>query len=127
MSREELAEIKVRFRSRRATLWGITLDEYDTLQTIIEVLEHDWANKISLFTFRGRWSYCLHVWPGDVAGEFYGPWFASCDPYPDRQTAIENAVGKMLKTYEKSNRRETKRLIAWAKSLITPQQLRMRL
>lgn len=123
MNREELAEIKIRFCKRRAALWGGNLDDLDAPQTVRETLEYNWSNRICLFEFRGKWGFCLHVWPGDVAGEFYGAWLSSCDPYPNRQIVLENAVRKMLETYEKSNRRETKRLIAWAKSLITPKQL----
>lgn len=125
MNRKEPSQITVAFRKRRAALWEVTLDEFDTLQTIIEVLEYNWANKISLFTFRDKWSYCLHVWPGDVGGEFYGPSFSLCDPFPDRQSAIENAVEKMQITYKKSQRAEAKKMLAWAFSLITPQQLRL--
>ncbi len=125
MNREELSEIKIRFRKRRAALWGADLDELDTMQTVSEMLEYNWSNRICLFEFRGKWGFCLHVWPGDVAGEFYGAWLSVCDPYENRQTTLEAAVDRMLEAYMRSNRPEAKNLIWWAKSLITPQQLRL--
>lgn len=119
--------IREKFRKRRADLWCITVDELDTPLTIIETLEYNWSNKIDLFVYDEKWSYCMHVWPprGDVTGHFYGPRFSFCDPYPDRLTALESAVNKMLTIYAKSNHRETKYLVEWAKSLILPTQLRL--
>lgn len=122
----ELSDIRTSFHHRRAELWGITLDEIDTVPlTIRETLEYNWRNKIGLFRFRGQWGFCLHVWPGDVAGEFYGPRFSFCDPFPDRMTALESAVNKMLVTCRKSKRPEARRMADWAVNLITPQQLRL--
>ena len=114
-----------KFRKRRAALWCITVGELDTITlTISESLEYNWRNKIGLFVYDKKWSYCLHVWPGgDVAGQFYGPHFSFCDPYPERQTALESAVNKMLAVYGESNRHGTKHLADWAKSLILPTQM----
>ncbi len=126
MNRKQLSNSINSFRNRRTELWNITIDEMDTIVlTISETLEYDWRNRISLFQFRGKWGFCMHVWPGDEAGEFYGPRFSFCDPYPDRMAAIAAAVDKMLNIYKKSRRKEAKYMIIWAKSLLEPKQLRM--
>lgn len=113
------------FRKKRAELWKVDLSIFDAPLDIVEMFEYNWHNKISLFEYQGKWGYCLRVWTGDVAGVFYGPFFSFCDPYPSRFDALAGAVDEFLAHCEGSKHKITPKLIIWARSLITPQQLKL--
>lgn len=113
------------FRKRRANLWSVEIAALDNPIEIAEKFQYDILNEIRLFEYQGQWGYCLRVWAGDTAGVFYGPFLSFCDPYSDRMAALTGAVDELLECCVGSTRKSTGSMVAWAKSLVLPGQLRM--
>ncbi|MBU0493888.1 MAG: hypothetical protein KKA73_00725 [Chloroflexi bacterium] len=99
---------------------GIEGNPYQPQQPeIIETL--CWRNghehaEIKLFVVNAQWGYCLSVWERDE-GYSWGPCLKFCDPYPDRAAAVAAAAAYI------AERARSKKLVAWAQSLIRPCQL----
>lgn len=117
---------------RRALLWGSDDPaDADRWHEIVETLrppgedEDSDANMIRLFVFREQWGYCLRVMVGTLhAGCGYGPLLSFCDPYSTRYEALCAASAKVLKYCEHGDP-HSKMIAKWARSLVTPQQLKM--
>ena len=101
---------------RAALAWGLQEAHTEPIH-ISEVLRFDRNNLIRLFEFNGKWSFCLTITPKRSEGVHYGPFLKFCDPYPDRQTALEAARDKIVERCEDGP------VIAWAKYISGPQQI----
>jgi len=77
------------------------------------------GNRIELFTFNGRWGFSLSV-TCKTRNFCYGNFLKFCDPYPDRQAALEAAAAKIIEATKGDPK-----LTAWAKSLAQPKQIDM--
>ena len=118
-----------RFLTRAALKWGSPdPDEARRPHEIIETLifeDKRSPQKIRLFTYNGQYGYCLDI---HLEGQWslYGPFLGFSDPYPTSWLALDAASLKVIQTaQEHGNPTEKRRVIAWAKSLITPKQLRL--
>lgn len=111
---------------RRADIWSVSIEDIEGEKNIVETVEYDSSNKIHLFEFKRKWGYCLHIWPQPYErGIFFGPLLVFCDPHPHRHAALVAAVNFLAECYRRSKKTETKKVLEWAKSLITPKQLRL--
>lgn len=117
------------FLIKAALKWGSSdPDEAKRAHKIIETLifeDKRSPQKIRLFTYNDQYGYCLSI---RLKGQwsFYGPFLGFSDPYPTRRLALDAASLKIIQTaQEHGDPAEKRRVGAWAKSLITPKQLRL--
>lgn len=118
-----------RFLIRAALKWGSSdPDEARRAHKIIEMLifeDERRPQKIRLFTYNGQYGYCLDI---RLKGQWsaYGPFLGFSDPYPTHRLALDAASLKIIQAaQEHGDPAEKRRVGKWAKSLITPKQLRL--
>ncbi len=118
-----------RFLTRAALKWGSAdpgeaRREHKIIETLIFEDKRS-PQKIKLFTYNGQYGFCLDI-RLERQWSTYGPFSGFSDPYPTRRLALDAASLKVIQTaQEHGNPTEKRRVIAWAKSLITPKQLRL--
>ena len=119
----------VLFLIKAAAKWGSPdPDEARRAHKVIETLifeDRGCPQKIRLFTYNGQYGFCLNI---RLKGQWsaYGPFFGFSDPHPTSRLALDAAIIKIIKTaQEHGSPAEKRKVVAWAKSLITPKQLRL--